>query len=81
MIKNRSFYETIIFFFISKVSCCLSKDIFFCLYLSTNSLNVFGADNNTSSKSSDSYDIGKICSCLITLWKKGISKVLISSSK
>ena len=41
----------------SKVSCCLSKDIFFCLYFSTNSLNVFGADNNCSSKSSDSNDI------------------------
>ena len=52
-------------FSLSKVSCCLSKDIFFCLYLSTNSLNVFGAINNSSSKSSDSNDIGRICSCLV----------------
>ena len=65
----------------SKVPCFLSKDIFFCFYFSTNSLNVFGADNNSSSKSFHSNDIGKICSCLITLWKSGISKVLISSSK
>ena len=28
------------YFLLSKVSCCLLKDIFFCLYLSTNSLNV-----------------------------------------
>ena len=41
-------------FSLSKVSCCLSKDILFCSYFSTNSLNVFGADNNSSSKSSDS---------------------------
>ena len=68
-------------FSLSKVSCCLLKDIFFCLYLSTNSLNVFGADNNCSSKSSDSNDIGKTCPCLVILWKKGISKVLINSSK
>ena len=68
-------------FSLSKVSCCLSKDILFCLYFSTNSLNVFGADNNSSLKLSDSYDIGRICSCLVILWNKGISKVLISSSK
>ena len=43
---------------LSKVSCCLSKDIFFCLCFSTNSLNVFGADSNCSSKSFDSNDIG-----------------------
>ena len=43
-------------FSLSKVSCCLSKDILFCLYLSTKSLNVFGADNNPSSKSFDSND-------------------------
>ena len=67
-------------FSLSKVSCCLSKDIFFSLYLSTSSLYVFGADNNSSSKSFDSNDIGRICSCLITLWKKEISKVLINSS-
>ena len=67
-------------FSLSKVSCYLSKDIFFCLYLSTNSLNVFGADNKSSSKSSDSNAIGRICSCLVVLWKKGKSKVLINSS-
>ena len=81
VIKNRSSYEAIISFSLSKVLCCLSKDIFFCLYLSTNSLNVYGADNNSSSKSSDSNDIGKTCSCFVILWKKGISKVLINSSK
>ena len=68
-------------FSLSKVSCCLSKDNFFCLYFSTNSLNVFGADNNSSSKSSYSNDISRIGSCLVILWKKGISKVLIDSSK
>ena len=65
---------------LSKVLCCLLKLNFLCLYFSTNSLNVFGADNNSSSKSSDSNDIGRICSCLVILWKKGISKVLINSS-
>ena len=69
----------IMVFSLSKVLCY--KLIFLCLYFSTNSLNVFGADNNSSSKSSDCYDIGRICSCLVILWKKGISKVLINSSK
>ena len=68
-------------FSLSKVLCCLLKDNFFCLYFSTNSLNAFGAVNKSSLKSSDSNDIGKICSCLVTLWKKGISKVFINSSK
>ena len=68
-------------FSLSKVLCCLLKDILFCLYFSSNYLNVFGADNNSSSKSSDSNDIGKICSYLMILWKKGISKVLINTSK
>ena len=68
-------------FSLSEVSCCLSKLNFLCLYFSTYSLNVFGADNNSLSKSSDSNDIGKICSCVVILWKKGISKVLINSSK
>ena len=66
---------------LSKVLCCLLKLNFLCLYFSTNSLNVFGADNNSSSKPSDSNDIGRICSCLLILWEKGISKVLINSSK
>ena len=57
-------------FSLSKFSCCLSKLIFLCLYFSTNSLNVFGADNNCSSKSSDFNDISRICSCLVILWKK-----------
>ena len=54
-------------FSLSKVLCHLLKDILFCLYLSTKSLNVFGADNNSSSKSFDSNDIGKTCSCLVIL--------------
>ena len=33
---------------LSIVLCCLSKFIFLCLYFLTNSLNVFGADNNFS---------------------------------
>ena len=64
------------FFSLSKVLCCLSKLNFLCLYFSSNSLNVFGADNNSSLKSSDSNDISKTCSCL--LWKNGMSKVLIN---
>ena len=58
-------------FSLSKVLCCLSKLNFLCLYFLTNSVNVFGADNNSSSMSSDSNDIGRICSCLVILWKKG----------
>ena len=54
-------------FSLSKVLCCLSKLNFLYLYLSTNSLNVFSADNNSSSKSSDSNDISRTCSCLVTL--------------
>ena len=50
-------------FSLSKVLCCLLKLNFLCLYFSTNSLNVSGADSNSLSKSSD--DIGKICSCYI----------------
>ena len=64
-------------FSLSKVSCCLLKANFFCLYFSTNSLNVFGTDNNSLSKSSDSSDIGRICSCLDILWKKGYLKYLL----
>ena len=48
-----------------KVSCCLSNDIHFCLYLSTKVLNVFGAASSSSSKPSDSRDIGNTCSCLV----------------
>ena len=44
---------------LSNVSCCLLKLNFLCLYFSTNSLNVSGADNNSLSKSSDSKDIDK----------------------
>ena len=54
-------------FLLSKVLCCLSKLNFLCLYFSTNSLNVFGADNSCSSKSSESNDISRICSCLVIL--------------
>ena len=54
-------------FSLSRNSCCLSKLNFLCLYLSTKSLSVFGADNNSSSKSFDSNDIGRICSCLVIL--------------
>ena len=64
-------------FLLSQVLCCLSKLNFLCLYFLTNSLNDFGADNNSSSKSSDSNDIGRICSCLVILWKKVISKYLL----
>ena len=52
-------------FSLSKVLCCLSKLNFLCLYFSTNSLNVFGTDNNSLSKSSDSNDIGKMCYCVV----------------
>ena len=55
------------FFLLSRVSCCLSKLNFLCLYLLTNSHSVFGANNNSSSKSFDSNDIGRICSCLAIL--------------
>ena len=54
---------------LSKVSCCLLKFNFLCLYFSTNSFNVSGADNNSLSKSSVSKDISKTCSCLVMLWK------------
>ena len=68
-------------FSLSRVSCCLSKLYFLCLYLSTNSLNVLGADNNSSSKLFNSNDTGRICSCFVMLWKSGISRVFITSSK
>ena len=66
---------------LSKVLCCLLKLNFLCLYFSTNSLNVPGADNNSLSKSSVSKDISKTCSCLVMLWKNGVSNVFINSSK
>ena len=66
---------------LSKVLHCLSKLNFLCLYFSTYSLNVSGADNNSLSKSSVSKDIGKTCSCLVILWKNGVSNVFINSSK
>ena len=62
---------------LSKVLCCLLKLNFLCLYFSTNFLNVFGANNNSSSKSSDSNDVGRICPCLVILWKKGYPKYLL----
>ena len=64
-------------FLLSKVSCYLSKLIFLCLYFSTNPLNVFGADNNSSSNSSDFNDIGRICSCLVILWERGYLKYVL----
>ena len=69
MVKNRSSYDLSSSFSLSKVLCCLSKLNFLCLYLLTSSLNVSGADNNSLLKSSDSNDIGKICSHLVILWK------------
>ena len=68
-------------FLLSNVSCCLSKLYFLCLYFSTSSLNVSGAENNSLSKSSDSSDIGRICSYHVILWKNGVSNIFISSSK
>ena len=62
---------------LSKVLCCLLKVNFLCLYFSTNSLNVFGTDNNSLSKSSDSNDIGRICSPLVILWKRGYLMYLL----
>ena len=67
-------------FSLSKVLCCLSKLNFLCLYFLTSSLSVSGADNNSLSKPSDSNDIGKICPCLVILWKNGVSNVFINSS-
>ena len=46
-------------FSLSKVSCCLLKLYFLCLYFLTSSLNVSGADNNSLSKSSDSVILVK----------------------
>ena len=64
-------------FSLSKVSCCLSKDIFFCLYLSTNSLNVFGTDSNSSSKSFDFNGIGKTCFVSLYYGEKEYPKYLL----
>ena len=66
------------------MSHAVYQNLIFCflfLYFSTNSLNVSGAVNNSLSKSSDSKDIGKICSCVIYYPKNGASSVFINSSK
>ena len=50
--------------------------ISFSCTFSTNSLNDSGAANNSLLKSSDSKDIGKICSCVVILCKNGDPNVL-----